>query len=122
MQEHHETVKDALSSSPRDPGAQGTLHVEVIEGETRLVTVELEHLAPPQRISERATMYVVWFRDAENRSTMASVLEYDEDDRVGSARATTPRTEFTVVVSAEQDTNVAEPSEVIIFSQDVIAH
>ncbi len=103
----------------RDPGAQGTVQVERIEGGNRLVTASFEHMTPPERLGSGFTTFVVWFRDPRGRSTKASNVEYDPDSRTGRATATTPMTNFVVIVTAERNGNVAEPSENVIFTQRV---
>ena len=103
----------------RDPGAQGRLQVERIEGGNRLVTASLEHMTPPTRLGENLTTYVMWFRDPRGQSTKAGVLEYDEGSRTGRATATTPMTRFTVLITAERVPDVVGPSENVVFSQSV---
>ncbi len=105
----------------RDPGAEGQLQVERIEGGNRLVTASLSHLTPPSRLGEGLTTFVMWFRDERGQSTKAGGLEYDEDSRSGRATATTPMTRFEVIVTAERRADVVEPSENVIFRQRVRA-
>lgn len=108
-----------LVGSQRDPGAEGTLQVERIEGGNRLVTVSVRHLTPPERLGQNLRTYIVWFRDAQGRSSKASALEYTPDSRTGRATATTPQTRFTVVITAERNAQAAEPSDNVIFTQNV---
>lgn len=103
----------------RDPGAEGTVQVERIEGGNRLVTVSLRHMTPPDRLGSGLTTFIMWFRDPQGRSTKASGLEYDPGSRTARATATTPLTRFQVIVTAERDRNTAEPSENVIFNQRV---
>ncbi len=107
-----------LTGTQRAAGADGLVTVEEIEG-NRMVTVELEHLPPPNRISESATVYIVWVKPERGQPTMAGRLEYDPDDRVGRTRATTPHDHFTVFVTAEADTTADSPSDVVVARQEV---
>jgi hypothetical protein len=107
--------------SQRDPGAEGTVQVERIEGGNRLVTVSLRHMTPPARLGGNLGRYVMWFRDPRGRSTKASNLEYDQGSRSARATATTPLTRFVVIITAERAGQVEEPSENVIFSQNVNA-
>ncbi len=107
-----------LVGTPRAAGTDGLVTVEEIEG-NRLVTVELEHLPPPGRISEGAAVYIVWIKPERGQPTMAGRLEYDPDDRVGRMRATTPHDHFTVFVTAEADPAADSPSDVVIARQEV---
>lgn len=103
----------------RDPGAEGTVQVESIEGGNRLVTVSLRHMTPPDRLATGLTTFIMWFRDPQGRSTKASRLEYDVASRTARATATTPLTRFAVIITAERDRNASEPSENVIFNQRV---
>lgn len=105
--------------TPRDPGAEGTIQVERIEGGNRLVTCTLRHMTPPERLGQGLTAFIVWFRDPQGRSTKASVLQYDPGSRTARATATTPLGRFRVIVTAERNGEVAEPSENVVFNQDV---
>ena len=103
----------------RDPGAEGTVQVERIEGGNRLVTLSLRHMTPPERLGQALTTFVVWFRDQNGRSTKASTLAYDPGSRTGRATATTPHGNFRILVTAEQNAEAGEPSENVVFNQDV---
>ncbi|HEY8428702.1 MAG TPA: hypothetical protein VIL20_10025 [Sandaracinaceae bacterium] len=103
----------------RDPGAEGTIQVERIEGGNRLVTVTLRHMTPPDRLAPGLTTFIMWFRDPHGRSTKASRLEYDPGSRTARATATTPLTRFALIVTAERDGNAIEPSQNVIFNQRV---
>ncbi len=108
----------AIAGTERAAGADGMVIVEEIEG-NRMVSVELEHLPPPDRISGSATVYIVWIQPNGAQPTMAGRLEYDPDDRVGRMRATTPHTNFKVLVTAEADAQAASPSDVVVARQEV---
>lgn len=103
----------------RDPGAEGRLQVERIEGGNRLVTVSLQHMTPPERLGANLTTFVMWFRDPRGQSTKASLLDYDADSRTARATATTPMSNFTVIITAERAPDVVGPSENVVFSQVV---
>ena len=50
---------------------------------------------------------------------MAGSLEFDEDDRTGQMRATTPLSRFEILITAEQNTSRSQPSETVIATQRV---
>jgi hypothetical protein len=110
-----------MRATQRDPGADGTLRVERIEGNNRMVTVSLRFVAPPDRHGNGLTTYILWFRDARGAATMASALEYDPASRTARATATTPRTQFEAIITAERNAQVGEPSDFIVFNQRVRA-
>lgn len=108
----------AITGTERAAGADGMVVVEEIEG-NRMVSVDLEHLPPPNRISESSTVYIVWIKPDGAAPTMAGRLEYDPEDRAGRMRATTPHINFTVMVTAEADAQAASPSDVVVARQQV---
>lgn len=107
----------------RDPGADGTIQVEHIEGGNHLVTVSFRHVTPPERLGQNLRRFVLWFRNPQGQDTMASRLAYDPESRTARATATTPLNRFVVIVTAEAGgaTAPAEPSGHVIFSQRVTA-
>lgn len=107
-----------VTGTQRAAGADGLITVEEIEG-NRLVTVEIEHLPPPNRISDSATVYIVWIKPERGQPTMAGRLEFDPEDRIGRMRATTPHRHFTILVTAEADPEADSPSDVVVARQEV---
>ncbi len=106
--------------TPRSAGTDGTVTVEEIEGGNYLVLVEVQHLPPPNRVSEDASTYVVWIKPEDGGPVKAGRLGYDEDERTGTMRATTPAGgAFTVLITAESDDTTNEPSDVIVVQREV---
>lgn len=110
-----------MRSTQRAPGGDGTVQIERIEGNNRLVTTTLRYVIPPDRLGPGLTAFVLWFRDARGHATKASVLAYDPSTRTARATATTPQTQFDLIVTAERNGQVLEPSTEIIFNQRVRA-
>lgn len=113
-----------VMGTQRDPGAEGVVQVESIEGGNNLVTVSFRHLTPPERLGNNLRRFVLWFRNPQGQATMASNLAYDPDTRTARATATTPLTRFVVIVTAEpqaSQSNTTEPSGNVIFSQRIQA-
>ncbi|MFW5876288.1 MAG: hypothetical protein ACOCXM_06090 [Myxococcota bacterium] len=109
----------AIVGTARAPSADGTATVEQIEGGNSLVTVQMEHLPPPDRLGEGLKMYMVWFEDSNQPAVRAGGLGFDEDKREGSMMATTPLNKFVVKVTAEKSLNVSTPSEVVVAKRKV---
>lgn len=105
----------------RDPGAEGTVQVERIEGGNRLVTVSFRHVTPPERLGPNLRRFVMWFRNPQGQDTMASNLEYDPGSRTARATATTPLTRFVLIVTAEGQGTATHPGNNVIFTQRVTA-
>jgi hypothetical protein len=51
-----------LASSPRTPASQGEVKTKTTSDKNTQVTVTVKHLAPPEKIEQGATTYVVWVR------------------------------------------------------------
>lgn len=106
--------------TPRSAGTDGMVTVEEIEGGNYLVLVEVQHLPPPERVSEDASTYVVWIKPEDSGPVKAGRLGYDADERSGTMRATTPAGgNFSVLITAESDDTVSEPSDVIVVQREV---
>lgn len=97
----------------------GIVQVEGIEGGSSLVTLTLDHLPPPGRLGDGASVYMVWFVHQDQAPVRAGSLDYDEDGRRGSMFATTPFSNFVVRVTAEVDTRVTTPSPILVAQRDV---
>jgi hypothetical protein len=108
-----------LRGSQRDPGADGQLQVERIDGGNHLLTFSGRNMTPPDRLGAGFTRYTVWVRTGQSPATMEANLQYDPSSRSGRATATTPHQRFTVMVTAERAADTATPSDVVVFQQEV---
>lgn len=109
----------ALVGSARSAGTDGTLEIEADEYGNFEVTVEVEHLPPPDRIGDNLTVYVVWFIASGTPAHKEGVLAYDVDDRSGHFRTHTNLPEFTVKITAERSPAVNTPSDVVVVNRRV---
>lgn len=105
----------AMTGTARSAGTDGIVTVDEIEGGSLLATVRLEHLPPAERMGDGLTTYIVWFEEEGSSPIKAGILDYDEDERTGVMRATTPsQNQITVIVTAEEDRDANSPSEIVI--------
>jgi hypothetical protein len=107
-----------MRGQSRATGADGNVTVGDYDDGNAEVEIEVSNLAPPARIEEDATVYVVWFQPADGRPTKAGELAYDEDDRTGTLRATSANREFTVIITAEEEGDAESPSDNVVFRQE----
>jgi len=92
------------------PSAQGTVKVLNTDGPNKKVRIEVEYLAPPERVSAYATAYVVWLVPAgENEPRNYGALKVS-DKLKGELEIQTPFPEFDVFVTAEPTPTVARPT------------
>jgi hypothetical protein len=111
--------KYQVTGSAGAPDADGRITVAKVEGGNSMVTLQMEHLAPPARMNNAATAYVVWFEKRGAPPARAGQLTYDESARTGTMRATTTDRQFDVVVTAEAAPVVATPGSVVVFQKQV---
>ena len=111
-----------MPKSAKAPDADAVVIADVKEADhnTRL-TIKVEHLAPPSRISESAKHYVVWQRkDSGAQWSRVASLTYSEGDRTGKiVEATVPETAFDLQITAEEKPDVAAPSANLVIEQRV---
>lgn len=108
-----------VRGSQRDPGADGRVQIERIDGGNHLITFTGTNMTPPDRLGSGYTRYVLWVRTASAPATMEANVAYDPDSRSGRATATTPHQRFTVMVTAERAAETSTPSDAVIFTQNV---
>lgn len=99
-------------------GADATVEIDE-EGGAYVVEIEVRNLVPPARVAEGLTQYVVWFVPQGGTPVRAANLVYDEADREGTARATSPDARFTVIVTAEATGTPTVPSTSVVLTQAV---
>lgn len=100
-------------------GAEVEIRVEALDSGNYLVNLSVEHLAPPNRVAEGMTRYVVWITGSDGVPRRVGYLDFNDDDREGSMSATTTDNTFTITVTAEVDGAVTMPSQAIVAQQEV---
>jgi len=114
-------LKYTVPSTARAPGADAKVIADVSssQGQTKL-EIDVTNLAPPARISEKATTYIAWYRKSSS-ATWARVggLKYDEGDREGKISGSVPEVAFDLIVTAEQSEGPASPSPDVVITQRV---
>lgn len=111
--------KYQVVGSTRAPDADGRITVQKVEGGNAMVTLDLDHLAPPSRMEDGATTYVVWFQKQGQTPSRVGQLAYDIGRRTGTMRATTTDRQFGVLVTAERSGVVPTPGAAVIFEKQV---
>jgi hypothetical protein len=89
-----------LSSSEGIPAAQSTVKVSTTDNGNTGIDLEVEHLAPPERVDPNATIYVVWVRGDNAEPQNLGALKVDKDLK-GSLAAVTPLRAFELYITAE---------------------
>lgn len=108
-----------VRGTQRDPGADAHVLVERIEGGNHLLTITVRNLTPPDRLGSGNQLFIVWIRQEGGQTALASRLEYQADQRTGRATATTPAAHFTLMITAEQNQQASQPSDFVVFQQNI---
>ena len=110
-----------VASTPKAPGADGTLLAAVSESQHQTeLTLEVKNLAPPDRVAAGSTQYVAWQRkNSDAVWARLGGVEYDPEARTAKLKATVPETQFDFEVTAEQVEAPASPSAEVVLAQHV---
>ena len=105
------------------PSTSGIIEVDELDGGSRLVTIHMEHLHPPDRLEEAYDRYVVWFEEPNSgKALRAGELTYNPDNRTGDLSETSPMPAFTIKITAEKKDNSGDsPHGLLVASQRISA-
>jgi hypothetical protein len=108
-----------MSTSPRVPAAEGTLRVSRGSDRNARLTIEVQHLAEPNRVFDDSTCYVVWVVPPKGPPQNMGVLTVGEK-LTGRFTTQVPYPSFRVVVTSETQPSVTQPNfDHQIMSADV---
>ena len=108
-----------VRGTQRDPGADARVQVDRLEGGNHLLTISVRNLTPPDWLGSGNTAFIVWIRQENGATTLGSRLEYQQDQRTGRATVTTPAVHFVLMITAEQNPQASQPSEMVVFQQTI---
>ncbi len=114
-------LKYELVGSPSATGADAKLTADIKEDQ-QLTAIEFtaQNLAPPDRIKEGLTVFIVWQRKSDQSAwSRVGALNYDAEARSGTMAATVPQVAFDLEVTAESDSEAQSPGAVVVFSRRV---
>ena len=97
-----------MLNAPQTPAAQGTVSASFTENGNTRVMVEVQHLAPPDRVTSGAKVYVVWINPPNGRPQNAGALQVGPD-LTGRLDTITPYPSFEVYLTAEDAPTAAAP-------------
>jgi hypothetical protein len=99
-----------MNRSSSVPSAEARLKVNKEGDNKRDLKIEVQHLAPAERVSPQASGYVVWLQPSEPQAAPMNLGVLTLDDQEGELRASTPYEKFQVFITAEQDPQTTAPS------------
>jgi hypothetical protein len=118
-----------LNASPRAPAAQGEVTTSRTSDQNTAISVRVKHLAPPDRIAQGATTYVVWIRplgipNAKTDTERQQVAGEDDTATIfnlgglrigkeldGVLETVTPYKSFELFITAEPSSAVMAPHD-----------
>lgn len=103
--------KTPLMTTSQNPAAQGQVETKRTDNKNTEVNLQVQHMAPPQKVVGDATVYVVWAQplnpDAPPQNMGSLVID---KDRKGSLRTVTPHERFELLVTPEAKGTVDRPT------------
>ena len=111
-------AKQTMTTSAESPAGEGTVEATKGDNDNTKLDVRVKHLAPPSRLADDASVYVVWIQPAKGEVQNVGALAIDED-LVGRLETTTPHKAFRVTVTPEPSARMAAPTHKAVFTSDV---
>ncbi len=110
----------AIKGTPKSPELDGKMIAEPLKDNGfTTIKVNLEHLAPPDRLGT-GSHFVVWAKDDKGKWTRVGALKYDEGKRTGNLEgASAPLTTFDLMITVEKSMTADEPSSDPLYLQHV---
>jgi hypothetical protein len=98
-----------LQASAGIPSAKGEVDASQKEGNMKL-SVKVQHMAPPQKLAQGATTYVVWSEPIAGGPPQNLGSLKLADDRSAKLDTVTPARDMKIVITPEPSTGVTKPS------------
>jgi hypothetical protein len=103
--------KTQLTTTPKNPAAQGRVETRRTENKNTEVNLEVQHMAPPQKVVGNATVYVVWAQPLSPEAPPQNMGSFVVgNDRRGSLKTVTPHERFELLVTPESKGTVDRPT------------
>jgi hypothetical protein len=110
---------EKLEGSANAPAAEGKVTAKKVEGDNTELTLDVQHLAPPERISSGAKNYVVWIKP-EDTDRFINIGAFGVDnDLKAHYKTTIPYPKFELMLTPESDRVAMAPSGPVVFDKSV---
>ena len=116
------TLKFAPHGTPKAPDAEAKISADVNQSTAIMrLTISTEHLAPPDRLADGGTTFVVWAKKDDGKEWQrVGALKYDAAKRVGDLEdASVPLTVFDLAITVETQPAPPSPSPTIVIFQKI---
>lgn len=110
-----------LQGTPLATGADAKVVADVDKKKNQTqLKVEVSNLAPPGRVAEDATTFILWQRrGSDDHWARIGTLDYDEAGRKGAFEGSVPEADFDLQIGAERDSKGAAPAGKIVFEKHI---
>ncbi|MDQ1473058.1 MAG: hypothetical protein QOJ99_4538 [Bryobacterales bacterium] len=99
-----------FTASSLVPAARGEVEFNEDKNGNNKVKIKAEHMALPSNLTPPRSAYVVWFQERDGNPAIQGVLKVNNKDLKAEFETTTPIKNFTVLVTAENETSPASPT------------
>jgi hypothetical protein len=100
-----------LSASGQNIAGKGTVTVKNDHNENTVMSIDVKHLAPPERVSAASTTYVVWLSPTDKTTGPQNLGALAVDEHLnGKLKTSTPFSSFELFITAEPSPTVLEPT------------
>ena len=106
----------ALRPMERTSGAEGEIKIKKGDNENSVVSVHMQHLAPPANINGSYRTYVMWLRPAGQQQWKNMGALRPDEDRKAKLETVTPYENFDVLVTAEAEATGDAPKGTPVLS------
>jgi hypothetical protein len=110
--------KQPMMSSTANTSGEGTVQAQASANGNTQLDVRVKHLSIPSKVAADASVYVVWIQPKNAKIQNVGALQIDEN-LVGALSTTTPHRAFTVTITPEPSSRMAEPTHAAVFSSEV---
>ena len=90
-----------MTNAAQTPAAQGTVNARPVENGNMELSIEVKHLAPPEKVSPGAKVYVVWVQAQSGPPQNMGALRVDEN-LTGRLTTVTVHPAFETYITAEE--------------------
>lgn len=105
--------------SPVVPAAKGHVKVEKSKNGNYILTVETINLAPPERLSPKRSVYVVWMETkgnpVRNIGMIKSISSFFSNSLTGEMKASSTVKPTGVFITGEKDGDVSYPGKPMVL-------
>lgn len=114
------SITYTIKGTPKSPEVDGKVVCEPFkEHGFTTIKVNLEHLAPPDRLGG-GRYFMLWAKDDKGRIYRIGALKYDEGSRKASLEgASTPQTSFDFMITVEKENSGEGPTTEPVYLQHV---